>query len=857
MAQSSNYKQYNRGTRVLTEESGFAGGMYCTGNNIDETHLKTIVNFDYDDTTGYLKTRDPIIDTADTPTESDVGENGNLKDLDLTDYRLLGVYNICAVDSVSNTYLEPGLLYVFAKPVLTDCIWYTPVGVVNEDNEVVSELKCVFKTNTGTYFECYVNCTTVCTLQNLNLKNSLMLYDNQLYGITKPESITDTPWLQVFTLYHYDFGNGNISYMLAQASSTDTFNKINSVSLLEAGVSGFNAARGKDTFLYSAVETTGDSTTQYYSIDGLTIHDTIINAEGKEVINNITISPKIGQTYVLRIPTHYKSSDKDYTANTYIGCVALYVYDTESESWRYIDRESLPETKANRYGCATGEYAFKYEFKQKQTTFLVAHFGSTNITEAPPLPYEKYIDKAIDVFNYTVTASDSETVLKTKLYDLSSMYGSCIWNSRLCLWGAGGNVNNCLFLSEVDNFYYYPVPNNVVLFDTSVISCIPYKDTLLVFTADKIYQLSYSSDAQLQQTVIQNDMPLTLKDAAHLTAIKNMVLFKSGNYFYMMVPKTQSLTGELNIAPIYKNIAGLLNNLDNNILSVLQLMYPERQYITQSDETLPITVLNDGNPSDVYSEQDTVHILYDIEAYGSLINNGKVKETSTQYFKLFLNYNTNIRAWTMYLVDTKDDTLEVASLTASRIMSFVRIHKTSVNALNKAGTFSVVAQQYTDSIENGFRCLIDTGYRKLTNAIKKRFREIQIKLFSETENVTSFGTAFLVDGEFRRSYSKLKPTLTDDNKISLAPNIDINTFITELTMPVTESGDIIKAPGSDAIELSDWSLDFSHLKASAPKTIRIPVSGKGYTPRFILMAPNAINLYINEINWVYRLMNGR
>ena len=47
MVQSSNYKQFNRGTRILTEESGFASGMLWTENNIDAAHLKTIVNFSH------------------------------------------------------------------------------------------------------------------------------------------------------------------------------------------------------------------------------------------------------------------------------------------------------------------------------------------------------------------------------------------------------------------------------------------------------------------------------------------------------------------------------------------------------------------------------------------------------------------------------------------------------------------------------------------------------------------------------------------------------------------------------------------------------------------------------------------
>jgi hypothetical protein len=93
--------------------------------------------------------------------------------------------------------------------------------------------------------------------------------------------------------------------------------------------------------------------------------------------------------------------------------------------------------------------------------------------------------------------------------------------------------------------------------------------------------------------------------------------------------------------------------------------------------------------------------------------------------------------------------------------------------------------------------------------------------------------------------------------VSLMPTLDLNTFVTELTMPVQDTGQIEKNPGSDAIELNSWTLDFSHFKREAPTTVRIPVSGKGYSPRFIMIAPNAIGLTINEINWVYRLMNGR
>ena len=260
-------------------------------------------------------------------------------------------------------------------------------------------------------------------------------------------------------------------------------------------------------------------------------------------------------------------------------------------------------------------------------------------------------------------------------------------------------------------------------------------------------------------------------------------------------------------------------------------------------------------PDAIYTEGDTVRILYDVRANVSVVTDNTKREEKNLMFKLFLNYNTNLRAWTLYVEETTGETLEAATLTAARLMSFVRINR----SLDATVPFTVVSQQPVVD-NNKFRMLIDTGYRTLSAATQKRFREVQLKLYSLSEAVTAFGTAFLVDGVWRRSYSKLQEMLLDKdgtNQISLMPTLDLNTFVTELSMPVDETGNIIKAPGSDSIELSDWTLDFSHFKRGAPITVRVPVSGKGYNPRFILMAPNAAGLTINEINWVYRSMYGR
>lgn len=884
MAQSSNYKQYNRSTRVLTEESGFAGGMLWTGNNIDETHLKAIVNCDYDDTTGYLKTRDPFVVKDDSPTlENVIGAAAGIE-LDLTDYKLLGVHNICAFDFLSGevesdtiysddydaVYSDAlsdgdlqgaGVLYIFVKTIQTSRgVHSVPF---NQDTAI-----CIYYDG-EVYHRCEMAVDDV-TLHNITAANILTNYENQLYGLgTRQDSVEEEssdakPWLHVYRLLRKEITPmpegaaptlSDYAYTLKQYRYADTVvesesedgdilselhlgyvqAKIDAVTLLEACVSGFNAARGKDTFKYTSTEV---QTPDVPYILGVYFTD-----EDGDVL----VSPRIGQKVTVHVPTAYLSDSEDT-----LSYLALFQLKDNSESaptdlvdpWQYM---ALGE-------AMDGEFTFEFIFQKKKTILGFTYYG----TIQPPLEDENnnpivplaYTDDAVDtLMPYTVTANDGLSNLKVKSYDLSSADGSCIWKNRMCVWGTQSS-HNCLFLSEVDNFYYYPVPNNVALFDANIISCIPYKDSLLVFTANKIYRVLENNDGTFSQTVIQNDMPLSKEDSAHLTAIKNMVLFKSGNYFYMIVPKSQSLTDELSIAPIYKNIAGFLNTIDKSVQEVLQLLYPEYLFTSCS-------VVNQ-TPTAVYSEQDTVHILYDVVA----AINTKENTSEIRLFKMFLNYNTNLRAWTLYLEETTEASLEVATLTAARLMSFVRINRSQTLHGDDAyrAPFSLVTQQPVVTTDNNFRILLDTGYRTLSTAVQKRFREVQLKLYNSTESITSFGTAFLVDGVWRRSYSKLEEVLLDTNgisQVSLMPALDLNTFVTELSMPVNEMGEALKAPGSDSIELSDWTLDFSHFKREAPITVRVPVSGKGYNPRFIFMTPNAAGLTINEVNWVYRLMHGR
>lgn len=896
MAQSSNYKNYTRQVRTLTEETAFAGGMLWTGNNIGATNLKTIVNFNYDDTTGFLKTRAPLkpieVDNGGNPVgflesiRDNQGGKAIVADIagieGLYDKKLIGVYNMCYTDTFTDPWTQSraGWLYLFGSVTNTEVGYETcdeaslvwlylddenhwhalhPAGAAF-GGQLVSDTgirpilydNVLYCTNADTTeaFYAYRIFKTLGVMYNSETKTNV--YVNKFCVCKQAYTQDDNPIDdEMVSIKHY------YSSMPPIEDSTDPANPtastvfdntakelVDSVTLLEATATGFNGLRGKEMYTYSStVDETGDKAKH------------ITGAYFKDKSGNICVSPRLGQLVELHVildnvPT--KNAGKVMLSKLTQGTV-----EDANAVWELIETEDAGAKVF--FDCTVTEEAGTYNI-----VWLSA--DSEDATR-------------FDGMILNCTTNKLNTQLRLKEYAVPTAKGSCLWNTHLVLWDTVGSSNS-LFISETENFYYMPVPNNVAMFETDIISCIPYMGDLLVFTSDRVYRLIESNDGTFTQEVVQNNMPLAREDAAYIRAVKNMVFFKSGNYYYMIVPKSQSLTGELTVAPIYKNIAGWFDDPSKATKEILTQMYPEHQYndvetvsgrfnaagesIKEARDAITVSA-----PRDIYVEQDTVTILYDVEAWYTTTKPAEQSihghtlqytDPDVQTFALFVNYNTNLRAWTMYLEDTTRSKLYPATLTASRNMSFVR-----VCADDTGGTMDTMylsTMQESSEPADGVRCLIDTGYRTLSNVLKKRFREVQLKLYNPTENITTFGSAFFVDGSVRRNYTHLEPVLLpgDSGYVSLAPVYDPNTFLIESTMSVTDIGDTIiglKEQGSDSIELSDWTLDFSHFKRGAPSTIRIPVSGKGYAPRLVLMSPKCIALHLNELNWVYRIMNGR
>lgn len=827
---SSSYKSYDRQPRVLTEETGFSGGMRWTDNSIAPTHLRAIVNFDYDDTTGFLKTRAPIVPTLikDSNGETLLLDQGQ-------GLQLIGAYNLCAAEHDPEIGADAEELYPNSSP--SGILYVFGELILNAGIQLCTKVQCVYKTYSDLWY--IVDCGEVNSylatrpLRQLN-KIAPVLFDNVLYWLSAETDTVFTAWRltslvvkdNIPTSFKLDVQPyTTINDVPAFAYPWETYSDlINRTTLLEATATGYNAARGVNAYKYESLE---DKDALQNEIIGVYLTD----AKTGEIV----VSPRIGQnTNINVIINGYGALKDDYCVQVFKLKEAVEQSATKpSDNWDCLTKgeDALAITSAGA--------VFPYVFGSEMTTFHFTIVPKASVDNDPYSSHVLYTHSSVEFI-----ANNTKRSMKVKPYDITTATSCCLWGNRMVLWGCA-DYDNTLFISYLDNFYYFPIPHNVALFDSNIISCVPYLGSLLVFTADKIYKLSESEAGAFTQEVVQNDMPIAQEDATYLRTIKNMVLFKSGKYYYMVVPKSQSLTGELTIAPISKNIAGFLNDIPKAVSEILTLMYPERIGTNVADA---ITV-SEG-PTHIYSEQDVLHILYDV-----VVN-------QEYRFMLFLNYNTNMRAWTLYIEDTTKLTLAPTVLTASRVMSFIRTE--TINS----GVLIYTADLETQSeVPNSFRSLIDTGYRILSGSLKKRFREVQLKLYCASENTTAFGSSFLIDGVTRRSYMKLQETYVDSQTVALTPSYDLNTFVTEPQMTIDAYGhpahlsDITQQTeppqGSDSIELSDWKLDFSHFKRGAPTTVRVPVSGKGYAPRFILMTPTSNAMCLNEINWVYRIMYGR
>lgn len=460
-----------------------------------------------------------------------------------------------------------------------------------------------------------------------------------------------------------------------------------------------------------------------------------------------------------------------------------------------------------------------------------------------------------------------------KVYSLGKATGMCYWQNRLILWGFDND--NIILASETNLPEWFPYPNNMDAFEEPIIHCEPYLDYLLVFTMNKLYKLTMLSDGSgWSKTCIQANLNITKYDTNFIKTVKNMVFFKSGNSFYMVVPSASTSAEGLTIAPISKPIQWMLDNFSRVVTEVLEDSYN-------------------------YKEELALEYCFNYINNTDIVIDYMFKDNTGMFINFCLLYNTETRTWRTHMFESEtrytmfklDATSDGVLMTLTNIESrfndmfigkfmyktapLIQFLKRTPNEPNDyyisnglkhypaitgaildgdaEPEFGDVPELFKKAHKYKNYQFLDTGYRALDYPNnKKRHREFQIRFNNKSEEPLQFGTSFYVDGEDRKNMYKYVVKHDTDKD---SENYGLITVVPELHTSIYVQGTTIL---HDVLnEVNTWELNVSQFPQVPLIKARVAVSGKGYHNRLKLLSVNEKNYEVLGLCWVYKIMNLR
>ena len=465
---------------------------------------------------------------------------------------------------------------------------------------------------------------------------------------------------------------------------------------------------------------------------------------------------------------------------------------------------------------------------------------------------EEYIlsTNTIGISAITEEASTALNV-EPKKYDLSQCTGMCEWEQRLVLWGVPDALNT-IFVSDVNNPGYFPYPNNIDVLPDPVLAVYNFGNELLALTSTSLYLLTWNTETiGWTHKLIQRNLNIREADIPLCCVYKNMFFFKSGEYYYMLVPKSNSsVAGETTIAPVSRSIEGLLDNFHDTIYDLCKILTTDPDSLIDFREYLLkyYTAIEGSNIVVNY-----VYSLTPIAAYSYAKNMLYVQ----------LVYNTDTRTWLLRIFQTSELLVpyNISNLMQTQYLSI--IYGMPANGLETIRALQLCAlKDVQDIYYNGFRITpnsdlisithfapiikncqyLDTGNREINTELKKRFREIQFKLNVKDLTDKQVSTAFYIDGS---------PTIDIYNYVTKVVQTDTENVIIVEQNPLQTSGTL------SPTKLGSWILNQSAFPGRTFWKVRMPVVGKGYTPRMLFLTKNEEDFEFLGYSWVYRTMNAR
>lgn len=780
------FKKYAREPRAQVTEEIFGSGMAYTNAPQKDKFLKELVNYDLKDMGEVIKPRPALVSYA-------VGQN-TLEALPYSSALTLSAGKHCVeTDTTQCSQLILG--EVSSEKVPDTNLFY--------GKAIVATLGDTEEPNVE------------------GLPSRRMVYsgkdDGNKYVFKKPTKaeihgmiLEDTAPIatQVGT---FAFGNGYYSFAtkdnvpkLMQTKYDDEAKRYNSKEIdvreltpKEAVMWGYNML-AEDPYKFACTNTSGSIV-----LTGLLPYD-------KD--NNLIMTPLVNQT--LKLKCYYAApQDKTYS-------IRWEYKEVTASEWNQIK---------DRYNHSTNDLKpIECEFSSPVAQVMIRVTIEQENKVDDKVLYDTLQVLAVG-FNFTKEDYGSTANVEPKNYDLSKATGMCYWKNRLVAYGITSDPT-LLFMSEVNDPSYFPFPSCSDIFEEPIVYAVPLQDNLLVFTVSQLYMIKLNPDGlSWTKKLIQSNLTIQEWDLHLIRVVKNMVFFKSGNYYYMVVPKLNS-NGELTIAPVSKPIEPLLDKFKQNVEKTLEILYNYKE---------DITLVHYYN----YLDYEDVHNVY------------VFKTSKGVYLNYILLYNSMDRHWRTYIIESK---------------SIIKPYKqdatkrgTLMSLCNVNGNVGVQFMQYTQETQTDYYVnatdiyfknyqLLDTGYRNHSVDYKKRYRELQFNINNTSQQQLKFYTEFTVDGELRKALSKynvvhnVDPNSKDYGVISLERE-----FIDPSIVPSTT----VLAPTS--ADTDYWLLDNSRFPETMSWKVRIPVSGKGYAPRLLIVCMSPYSYELLNLAWVFRALYSR
>ena len=440
-------------------------------------------------------------------------------------------------------------------------------------------------------------------------------------------------------------------------------------------------------------------------------------------------------------------------------------------------------------------------------------------------------------FNFSSSSEESTRGMKFENYDLATCKGMSYWAGSLICY-APDKGDNILFLSAYNEPEFFPYPNNTDIFEEDIKYVTPYLSDLLVFTETQLWRLTKNPEkAGWTKSLVQGNLNISDYDIKFIQVVKNMVYFKSANNYFMVVPRTQSSTGELTLAPVSRSLDVFFDDFDKGIRDLLSSTYGRYGADLKMDfKEAEIKIVN----AYCYLDYEDVHNVYMLRVvHKDVMHNITVE----------LLYNTVVRYWRAYAYECATALVPYTADATKKTDLVGLVPEVSADKETLYKLYSVPRTGVKDNLAASWQNthpavylnyqLFDSGQHDYLLESKKRFRELQLFVHNLTEENLTFNLEFLLDGVDRYPMFKyLQSMHYDEQTNAMTLYLDKEPVLTG-TAPHLSNSFTLNQETIPTVQL--WK-------------IRTGISGKGYAPRFLFAAKDQKEFEFVNLIWVYRLM---